>query len=51
MDSMNKELIETLEKLAKEFEQKGKETKDSGLLQASFRVYEEISKHLVKVNN
>ena len=48
---MNKELIETLEKLAKEFEQKGKETKDYGLLQASFRVYEEISKYLVKVKN
>ena len=48
---MNKELIDTLEKLAKEFEQKGKETKDYGLLQASFRIYQEITKHLVKTNN
>lgn len=45
---MNKELIETLEKLAKEFEQKGKETKDSDYMDISSDLYRVVYKILLK---
>ena len=52
---MNKELIETLERLAKELESKAKTEKDigyrAGLMESSAIVYTELANQLVKTNN